>query len=100
MLLLTLRCPDLKPIRTSEQSSYNIPMQPIPKGERSATPEPEWTIPLNDFLEPENNRQKNTYPQRINSCGETKLQGRHMILGHSSNGSADEQERRSSAKLT
>ncbi|GJW95023.1 hypothetical protein Tco_0174695 [Tanacetum coccineum] len=64
-----------------EQSSYDIPMQdeghvsdledtnnvhipkvltttlfkPIPEGERPATPEPEWTIPSNDFLEPEKN---------------------------------------------
>ncbi|GJX37478.1 hypothetical protein Tco_0250781 [Tanacetum coccineum] len=27
----------------------------IPESERHATPEPEWTIPLNDFPEPENN---------------------------------------------
>ncbi|GJT19187.1 hypothetical protein Tco_0877893 [Tanacetum coccineum] len=65
----------------SEQSSDNIPMQdkghasdlvdtdnshvpkvstttwfkPILEGERPATPEPEWTIPPNDFPEPENN---------------------------------------------
>ncbi|GJT08118.1 hypothetical protein Tco_0842580 [Tanacetum coccineum] len=26
--------------------------KPIPKGERPATPEPEWTIPPNDFPEP------------------------------------------------
>ncbi|GKD24405.1 hypothetical protein Tco_1230619, partial [Tanacetum coccineum] len=65
----------------SEQSLYDIPMQDeehvsdledtdnthIPKvstttwfkliseGERPATPEPEWTIPPNDFPEPENN---------------------------------------------
>ncbi|GJV46718.1 hypothetical protein Tco_1436930, partial [Tanacetum coccineum] len=65
----------------SEQSSDDIPMQdegndsdmedtdnahipkvstttwfkPIPESERPATPEPEWTIPPNDFLEPENN---------------------------------------------
>ncbi|GJS44119.1 hypothetical protein Tco_0569162 [Tanacetum coccineum] len=64
-----------------EQSSDDIPMQdeghvsdledtdnahipkvltttwfkPIPEGERPATPEPEWTIPLNDFPEKENN---------------------------------------------
>ncbi|GJT66888.1 retrovirus-related pol polyprotein from transposon TNT 1-94, partial [Tanacetum coccineum] len=70
----------------SEQSSDNIPMQdeghvsdledtdnahipkvstttwfkPIPEGERPATPEPEWTIPPNDFPEPENNW-ANTY---------------------------------------
>ncbi|GKA07144.1 hypothetical protein Tco_0686368 [Tanacetum coccineum] len=62
----------------SKQSAYNIPMQDeghvsdledtdnahipkvsttmwfkqIPEGERPATPEPEWTIPPNDFLEP------------------------------------------------
>ncbi|GJX09254.1 hypothetical protein Tco_0199113 [Tanacetum coccineum] len=34
--------------------------KPIPEGERSATPEPEWTIPPNDFPEPENNW-ANTY---------------------------------------
>ncbi|GKG03217.1 hypothetical protein Tco_0310853, partial [Tanacetum coccineum] len=65
----------------SKQSSYDIPMQdeghvsdledtdnahilkvstttwfkPIPEGERPATPELEWTIPPNDFSEPENN---------------------------------------------
>ncbi|GJY38830.1 retrovirus-related pol polyprotein from transposon TNT 1-94 [Tanacetum coccineum] len=70
----------------SEQSSDDIPMQdeghvsdledtdnahipkvstttwfkPIPEGERPATPEPEWTIPPNDFPEPENNW-ANTY---------------------------------------
>ncbi|GJU92789.1 hypothetical protein Tco_1317545, partial [Tanacetum coccineum] len=70
----------------SEQSSDDVPMQdegyisdledtdnthipkvstttwfkPIPEGERPATPEPEWTIPPNDFLEQENNW-ANTY---------------------------------------
>ncbi|GKC32891.1 hypothetical protein Tco_1040185 [Tanacetum coccineum] len=70
----------------SEQSSDDIPMQdeghvsdledtdnahvpkvstttwfkPIPEGERPATPEQEWTIPPNDFPEPENNW-ANTY---------------------------------------
>ncbi|GKD07887.1 hypothetical protein Tco_1187572, partial [Tanacetum coccineum] len=34
--------------------------KPIPEGERPATPEPEWTIPPNDFPEPENNL-ANTY---------------------------------------
>ncbi|GKF75233.1 hypothetical protein Tco_0224677, partial [Tanacetum coccineum] len=29
--------------------------KPIPEDERPATPEPEWTIPLNDFPELENN---------------------------------------------
>ncbi|GJT97821.1 hypothetical protein Tco_1093339 [Tanacetum coccineum] len=29
--------------------------KPIPKEERPATPEPEWTIPSNDYPEPENN---------------------------------------------
>ncbi|GJX01077.1 hypothetical protein Tco_0184990 [Tanacetum coccineum] len=70
----------------SEQSSDDIPMQdeghvsdledtdnahipkvstttwfkPILEGERPAIPEPKWTIPPNDFHEPENNR-ANTY---------------------------------------
>ncbi|GKF39716.1 hypothetical protein Tco_0119777, partial [Tanacetum coccineum] len=59
----------------SEQSSDDIQMQdeghvsdmedtdnahitwfkPIPNSERPATPKPEWTIPPNDFPEPENN---------------------------------------------
>ncbi|GKB44862.1 hypothetical protein Tco_0889804 [Tanacetum coccineum] len=34
--------------------------KPIPESERPATPEPEWTIPPNDFPEPENNW-ANTY---------------------------------------
>ncbi|GJS62466.1 hypothetical protein Tco_0657250 [Tanacetum coccineum] len=38
-------------------------------------------------------------PQRIKFLRRTSFKGRRMILGHSSNGSADEQERRSSAKL-
>ncbi|GKF66525.1 hypothetical protein Tco_0193042, partial [Tanacetum coccineum] len=68
-------------LELSEQSSDNIPMQdkghvsdledtdnahipkvstttwfkPILEGERPATPEPEWTIPPNDFPKPENN---------------------------------------------
>ncbi|GKF97349.1 hypothetical protein Tco_0293170 [Tanacetum coccineum] len=29
--------------------------KPIPESERPATPEPEWTIPPNDFSEPEHN---------------------------------------------
>ncbi|GKF50892.1 hypothetical protein Tco_0147359, partial [Tanacetum coccineum] len=70
----------------SEQSSDDIPMKdegndsdiedtdnahipkvstttwfkPIPESELPATPEPEWTIPPNDFPEPENNWE-NTY---------------------------------------
>ncbi|GKF15188.1 hypothetical protein Tco_0056650 [Tanacetum coccineum] len=36
-------------------------------------------------------------PQRLKFRRKTSFKGRRMILGHSSNGSADEQERRSSA---
>ncbi|GKD08930.1 hypothetical protein Tco_1188615, partial [Tanacetum coccineum] len=39
-------------------------------------------------------------PQRLKFRRKTSFKGRHMILGRSSNGSADELERRSSAKLT
>ncbi|GJW44340.1 copia protein [Tanacetum coccineum] len=44
--------------------------KPIPEGERPATPKPEWTIPSNDFLEPENNW-ANTYA--ITRTGKKKL---------------------------
>ncbi|GJY71821.1 hypothetical protein Tco_0475524 [Tanacetum coccineum] len=94
----------------SEQSSDDIPMQdkgndsdmedtdnehtfprvsttiswfkPILESERPATPEPEWTIPPNDFPEPENNW-ANTYattykvPKRK---WRTSFKGRNMIL--------------------
>ncbi|GJW92612.1 hypothetical protein Tco_0170165 [Tanacetum coccineum] len=42
-------------IRSPSQVSTTTWFKPIPKGERPATPEPEWTIPPNDFPEPENN---------------------------------------------
>ncbi|GJS73587.1 hypothetical protein Tco_0706428 [Tanacetum coccineum] len=74
--------------------------KPIPESERPATPEPEWTIPPNDFPEPEHNWANAITPQRLKFRRKTSFKGRHMILGRSSNGSADEQERRSSAKLT
>ncbi|GKC48200.1 hypothetical protein Tco_1065922, partial [Tanacetum coccineum] len=116
MLLLTLR---------SEQSSDDIPMQdeghvsdmedtdnahipkvstttwfkPIPEGEKPATPEPEWTIPSNDFPELENNWTNTYATKHIKFLRRTSFKGRRMILDHSSNGRADEQERRSSTKL-
>ncbi|GKD32195.1 hypothetical protein Tco_1242973, partial [Tanacetum coccineum] len=78
----------------SKQSSDNIPMQdeghvsdledtdnahipkvstttwfkPIPEGERPATPEPEWTIPPNDFSEPENKLQRKTQTGKKKLC--------------------------------
>ncbi|GKB02921.1 hypothetical protein Tco_0831010 [Tanacetum coccineum] len=45
----------------------------IPEGERPTTPEPEWTIPLNDFPEPENNW-TNTYATTYQVPAENKLQ--------------------------
>ncbi|GKF86759.1 hypothetical protein Tco_0254586, partial [Tanacetum coccineum] len=83
----------------SEQSSDDIPMQdeghvsdledtdnthipkvstttwfkPIPEGESPATPEPEWTIPPNDFSELENNW-ANTYATTYHVPVENKLQ--------------------------
>ncbi|GKB01587.1 hypothetical protein Tco_0829631 [Tanacetum coccineum] len=90
----------------SEQSSDNIPMQdeghvsdledtdnayipkvsttmwfkPIPEGERPATPEPEWTIPPNDFPEPENNW-ANTYATTYQVPTENKLQRKTYDIG-------------------
>ncbi|GKF37497.1 hypothetical protein Tco_0114255, partial [Tanacetum coccineum] len=90
----------------SEQSSYDIPMQDeghisdledtnnahipkvstttwfksIPKGERPATPKPEWTIPPNDFPEPENNW-ANTYATTYQVPAENKLQRKSYDIG-------------------
>ncbi|GJX55390.1 hypothetical protein Tco_0285287 [Tanacetum coccineum] len=90
----------------SEQSSDDIPMQdetmssnnledkPInahnsqrcqpttvrPEGERPATPEPEWTIPPNDFPEPENNW-ANTYATTYQVPAENKLQRKTYDIG-------------------
>ncbi|GKA23431.1 hypothetical protein Tco_0709393 [Tanacetum coccineum] len=101
----------------SEQSSDDIPMQdeghvsdmedtdnahipkvstttwfkPIPEGERPATPEPEWTIPPNDFPEPENNW-ANTYATTYKVPAENCFQRRRKILGHSSKWFCNEQE--------
>ncbi|GJR85435.1 hypothetical protein Tco_0209446 [Tanacetum coccineum] len=90
----------------SEQSSDDIPMQdeghvsdledtdnahipkvstttwfkPIPEGERPATPEPEWTIPPNDFPEPETNW-ANTYATMYQVPVENKLQRKTYDIG-------------------
>ncbi|GJY90496.1 hypothetical protein Tco_0505692 [Tanacetum coccineum] len=90
----------------SEQSSDDIPMQdegndsdmedtdnahipkvstttwfkPIPESERPATPEPEWTIPPNDFPEPEINW-ANTYATTYQVPAENKLQRKTYDIG-------------------
>ncbi|GJY58055.1 hypothetical protein Tco_0457947 [Tanacetum coccineum] len=70
--------------KQSEQSLDNIQMQderqPIPEGERPATPEPEWTIPPNDFSEPENNWE-NTYATTYQVPAENKLQRKTYDIG-------------------
>ncbi|GJX30182.1 hypothetical protein Tco_0238261 [Tanacetum coccineum] len=72
--------------------------KPIPKSERPATPEPEWTIPPNDFPEPEYNW-ANAHATSYKVPEENKLQRKDVRYVNLSNGSADEQERRNSAKL-
>ncbi|GJT83165.1 hypothetical protein Tco_1057507 [Tanacetum coccineum] len=100
----------------SEQSSDNIPMQdkghvsdledtdnahipkvstttwfkPIPEGERPATPEPEWTIPPNDFSEPENNW-ANTYATTYQVTTESKLQRKTYDIGDDNTGDDNEE---------
>ncbi|GJW22274.1 hypothetical protein Tco_0032896 [Tanacetum coccineum] len=54
--------------------------KPIPEGERPATPEPEWTIPPNDFPEPENNW-ANTYATTYQVPTENKLQRKTYDIG-------------------
>ncbi|GJV83541.1 hypothetical protein Tco_1523439 [Tanacetum coccineum] len=72
--------------------------KPIPESERPATPEPEWTIPPNDFPEPENNW-ANTYATAYKVPEENKLQRKTYDIGSFIKWFSDEQERRSSAKL-
>ncbi|GJW55532.1 hypothetical protein Tco_0099617 [Tanacetum coccineum] len=69
------------------------------KSERPATPEPEWTIPPNDFPEPENNW-ANTYATTYKVPERTIFQRKDYDIGviHQMD-SANEQKRRSSAKL-
>ncbi|GKA20397.1 hypothetical protein Tco_0700386, partial [Tanacetum coccineum] len=54
--------------------------KPILEGERPATPELEWTIPLNDFPEPENNWE-NTYATTYKVPAENKLQRKTYDIG-------------------
>ncbi|GKC65089.1 hypothetical protein Tco_1097687, partial [Tanacetum coccineum] len=54
--------------------------KPIPESEIPATPEPEWTIPPNDFLEPENNW-ANTYATTYKDPEENKLQRKMYDIG-------------------
>ncbi|GJX60802.1 hypothetical protein Tco_0292192 [Tanacetum coccineum] len=54
--------------------------RPIPESERPATPEPEWTIPPNDFPEPENNW-ANTYATAYKVPEENKLQRKTYDIG-------------------
>ncbi|GJS16219.1 hypothetical protein Tco_0410691 [Tanacetum coccineum] len=53
---------------------------PIPEGERPATPEPEWTIPPNDFPEPKNNW-ANTYATMYQVTAKNKLQRKTYDIG-------------------
>ncbi|GKD26221.1 hypothetical protein Tco_1232435, partial [Tanacetum coccineum] len=54
--------------------------KPIPESERPATPEPEWTIPLNDFPEPEHNWE-NAYATTFKVPEENKLQRKTYDIG-------------------
>ncbi|GJX98302.1 hypothetical protein Tco_0355321 [Tanacetum coccineum] len=54
--------------------------KPIPEYDRPATPEPEWTIPLNDFPKPENNW-ANAYATTYQVPAENKLQRKTYDIG-------------------
>ncbi|GJX45445.1 hypothetical protein Tco_0262121 [Tanacetum coccineum] len=54
--------------------------KPIPESERPATPEPEWTIPSNDFPEPEHNW-ANAYASMFKVLEENKLQSKYVNIG-------------------
>ncbi|GKD68828.1 hypothetical protein Tco_1322918 [Tanacetum coccineum] len=53
---------------------------PIPEEDRPATPEPEWTIPSNDYPEPENNW-ANVYATTYQDPEENKLQRKTGDIG-------------------
>ncbi|GJV71384.1 hypothetical protein Tco_1491379 [Tanacetum coccineum] len=54
--------------------------KPIPEDERPATPEPEWTIPPNDFPKPETNW-ANAYATTYQVLVENKLQRKTYDIG-------------------
>ncbi|GJS13259.1 hypothetical protein Tco_0407731, partial [Tanacetum coccineum] len=54
--------------------------KPIPEEERPATPEPEWTIPSNDYPELENNWE-NVYATMYQDPKENKLQRKTFDIG-------------------
>ncbi|GJW75162.1 hypothetical protein Tco_0134532 [Tanacetum coccineum] len=54
--------------------------KPIQEDKRPATPEPEWTIPRNDFLEPENNW-ANAYATTYQVPRKNKLQRKMYDIG-------------------
>ncbi|GJW08396.1 putative ribonuclease H-like domain-containing protein [Tanacetum coccineum] len=54
--------------------------KPIPESERPATPEPEWTIPPNDFPEPEHDW-ANAYATTYKVPEENKLQRKTYDIG-------------------
>ncbi|GJY83252.1 hypothetical protein Tco_0496628 [Tanacetum coccineum] len=54
--------------------------KPIPESERPATPEPEWTIPPNDFPEPDHNW-ANAYATTYKVPEENKLQRKTYDIG-------------------
>ncbi|GKA97738.1 hypothetical protein Tco_0825632 [Tanacetum coccineum] len=54
--------------------------KPIPESERPATPEPEWTIPPNEFPEPEHNW-ANAYATTFKVPEENKLQRKTYDIG-------------------
>ncbi|GJU13760.1 hypothetical protein Tco_1136156 [Tanacetum coccineum] len=66
----------------SEHSSNDAAtwFKPIQEDERPATPEPEWTIPPNDFPEPENNW-ANAYATSYQVPAENKLQRKTYDIG-------------------
>ncbi|GJR99831.1 hypothetical protein Tco_0316340 [Tanacetum coccineum] len=63
----------------SEESTTTW-VKPIPESERPATPEPEWTIPPNDFPEPEHNW-ANAYATTFKVPEENKLQRKTYDIG-------------------
>ncbi|GKB01900.1 hypothetical protein Tco_0829944 [Tanacetum coccineum] len=79
--------PDIVNISDSEDTdSAHLPnikprpewLKPIPKEDRPATPEPDWSIPTNDLPKPENNWE-NALAKSYKDLEENYIQGSQIL---------------------
>ncbi|GJV50624.1 hypothetical protein Tco_1446365 [Tanacetum coccineum] len=90
----------MKALASAAQNHGMLHVKPIQEDERPATPRTriDHSLPSNDFPEPENNW-ANAYATSYQVPAENKIQRKTYDIVSYINGSANEHERRSSAKL-